>query len=149
MDRQHSAFLNALKDEVEQASEGQRRQNIDLMNLIKGISSTLKKLKEAQMTFTHDDHGLKDTVALIASHQTHVINFLNLRSNAAGLSPDELVNPGILLEGQGSTGMHGTSSSVNPRMNHTQGHLLTSQGQVQSEKQSQFLKKANETMKKV
>jgi len=136
VDKQHSAFLNALKDEVEHASEGQRRQNIDLMNLIKGISSTLKKLKEAQMTFTHDDQGLKDTISLIAAHQNYVINFINLRSNAAGLSPDDLVNPGILLGVEGSTHTHGTSSSVHPRMNQTQGHLLTSQGQIHSEKQS-------------
>ena len=90
-----------MKDEVEHSSETQRRQNIDLMNLIKGISSTLKKLKEAQITFTTDELKLKDTIALIVSHQNYIGNFINLQNVTTFGLFDDYVHPGMSIAGTG------------------------------------------------
>jgi hypothetical protein len=71
------------------------------MTLIKGISSTLKKLKEAQITFTQDDLKLKETIALIISHSNKLSKILE--GSGYGCSDND--NSSMFLTGRGSVQM--------------------------------------------
>ena len=46
MNTQNSSFVNAIKEEVEHSSMAQRKLNMETMQLIKGISATLKKMRD-------------------------------------------------------------------------------------------------------
>ena len=66
MNNQNSAFINALKDEVENSAHFQRRQNQDTLGLIKGLSTTIKKQKDQQTQSQESFEKMKHTIHLIA-----------------------------------------------------------------------------------
>jgi len=57
----HLTFSNTMKDEMEQYTESQRKQNLETLGLMKGVSATVKKLKEAQQSLREDEMKIRDT----------------------------------------------------------------------------------------
>ena len=64
MNNANSSFVNALKEEVELSSAAQRKLNMETMQLIKGISATLKKMRDQQNVMSEDNSKMRHTLSL-------------------------------------------------------------------------------------
>jgi hypothetical protein len=64
MNNANTAFINALKEEVENSSIAQRNLNMETMILIKGLSNTIKKIKEIQDKLGEDAAKMRHTLTL-------------------------------------------------------------------------------------
>lgn len=48
-------FQNAIKEEIEQYTESQRKQNLETVTIMKSVSTTMKKFKNEQTSLRMDE----------------------------------------------------------------------------------------------
>ena len=90
----------ALKAEVESLAETSRRQNIENLTLMKGMTKTINVLKDNDRFFKENDINTKDVLANIVEYSNQINRLMNTK-----------VTPGEDTEG-GSMSIEGKKASL-------------------------------------
>lgn len=72
-----TSFVNGIKDEVEFTHESQRKMNLETLNHIKGLSSTLRKIRDQQLMFADENMKFKEMMTAIVSQLNNTVCYLN------------------------------------------------------------------------
>lgn len=91
MDTGH--FQMALKGEIEEISSLQRKQNIENLTLLKGLSSTMKNLKDSYKYFKSNDHQVKELMLQVVNYFSFINQILNVQG---GVANDEIIDYKVL-----------------------------------------------------
>ena len=140
-DLDSTTFQMALKSELEALTESTRKQNLDNMTLLKGMTKTMQALKDNDRFFKENDINLKEVLAHMVDYFNQINKLLNFK-NDHGDHLDEI----------SITGKKAVSATFLTALSKKESKSkLSNNNKVDSavEKETSMIKNANNVMKRL